>query len=77
MYHDSSPGNDLLYGAGAIENYLGIPRRKAFYLIEQGRIPAGRLGREHIASKSALHDHFANLTRGGTADAGPAEPGGR
>jgi hypothetical protein len=70
MYHDlslklSSPvGDDVLYGAAAIADFLGIPRRKAFYLLEQRRIPAGKLGREHVASRSALREHFAKLARG-------------
>ena len=66
MYHDfhAERNEDTLYGTAAIARFLGVPRRKAFYLIERGRIPAGKLGRENIGSKSALRQHLANLTRG-------------
>jgi excisionase family DNA binding protein len=67
MYHDLRPsplGEDLLYGAAAIAEYLRISRRKVFYLLEQGRIPAGKLGREYVASRAALRTHFANLAHG-------------
>jgi hypothetical protein len=59
-----SLGDDMLYGAGAIAKFLGIARRKAFYLLEQGRIPAGKLDREHVASRTALQAHFAKLAQG-------------
>ena len=71
MYHDcniSEPSlviaDDMLYGAAAIADFLGIPRRKVFYLLERRRIPAGKLGREHVASRSALREHFTRLAHG-------------
>ena len=67
MYNVSSAslGGDVLYGAAAIADFLGIPRRKAFYLLEQHRIPHGKLGREYIASRATLRAHFAELAKGG------------
>ena len=67
MYHvpTEAVGDDVLYGAGAIAEFLGIPRRKAFYLLEQHRIPHGKLGREYIASRATLRAHFAELAKGG------------
>jgi excisionase family DNA binding protein len=65
--------DDMLYGAAAIAKYLGIARRKVFYLLEQGRIPGGKLGREYVASRTALQAHFAKLacgTIGGGAEGG-------
>jgi len=67
MYHvsnEGSLGDDVLYGAGAIAAFLGIPRRKAFYLLEQHRIPSGKLGREYVASRATLRAHFAELAKG-------------
>jgi hypothetical protein len=60
--------DDMLYGAAAIAEFLGIPLRKAFYLLEQRRIPAGKLGREYVASRTALRIHFAKLAGGDRAD---------
>jgi hypothetical protein len=71
MYHvpkETALGDDVLYGANAIADFLGIPRRKAFYLLEQRRIPSGKLGREHVASRSALRAHFAKLAQGDPPD---------
>jgi hypothetical protein len=75
MYDDTmtasiSLGDDMLYGAAAIAKFLGIARRKAFYLLEQGRIPAGKLGREHVASRAALQAHFAKLACGTAGELG-------
>jgi excisionase family DNA binding protein len=66
----------MLYGAAAIANFLGIARRKVFYLLEQRRIPAGKLGREYVASRTALQAHFAKLA-GGTAGDGMETAAGR
>jgi len=47
-------GVDMLYGAAAIAEYLGISHRKLFYLLEHGRLPAGKVGRQSVASRTAL-----------------------
>ena len=63
MYDNSSAtlADDMLYGASAIAGYLGIPRRKAFYLLEHGRLPAGKLGRQYVASRAALQAYFGRI----------------
>lgn len=50
--------SDLLWGAAAIATELGIPRRKAFYLLETGRIRAKKLGGLWVGSRSGLHEQF-------------------
>jgi len=81
MFHASlGPADDLLYGAASIAAFLGIPLRKTFYLLEQRRIPAGRLGREYVASRTALRTHFRKLARGDGAEnqcMGPTTPSDR
>ena len=59
-------GEDLLYGARAIAGFLGLPMRRCFYLLEQRRVPCGKLGALWIASKSALREHMRRIARGET-----------
>ncbi len=55
--------NDLLFGAGAIADELGVPIRKAFYLLEEGLIPGSKVGRTWAGSRRDLREHFAKLPR--------------
>jgi hypothetical protein len=59
-----SLGADLLVGAKAIAAFTGLPARKVYWFAETQKIPTGRLGSVLIASKKALREHFAQLTRG-------------
>jgi hypothetical protein len=59
--------DDLLDGAAAIASYIGKTRRETYWVIQQGQIPAGRLGRKIIGSKRALDRHMTKITRGATA----------
>jgi hypothetical protein len=48
-------GDDLIWGAQAIADELGIPIDRAYYLIRKKRIPAAKLGQKTIvASRKAL-----------------------
>jgi hypothetical protein len=49
---------DLLWGSKAIADEIGIPMRKALRLLEAGRLPAKKAGREWCSSRSALRQHF-------------------
>jgi hypothetical protein len=60
-----SPADDLLFGAKAIAKFIGAPLRRTFYLLEQGHIPSGKMGRHHIASKSKIRERLDELTRSG------------
>jgi hypothetical protein len=54
---------DLIHGAKAIGDYLGLPTRRAFRLLERGEIPATKFGNIWSASKSTLR---ARAARGAT-----------
>jgi hypothetical protein len=59
---DSKPerlADDLLFGAEAIADELGIPARKAFYLLERGLIPGTKCGPAWTASRRKLREHFS------------------
>lgn len=48
---------DLLWGGQAIGDYLGLNRRQAYWLLEQGRLPARQVGGRWTASREALRRH--------------------
>lgn len=51
----------VLYGVGRIADWLGLTRRQASYMIEQGRLPTFRMGAIICATPAALEAHFAEL----------------
>jgi hypothetical protein len=51
--------DDLLFGAEAIADELGVSIRKAFYLLERGLIPGAKCGRAWTASRRKLREHFS------------------
>ena len=46
---------DLLRGADAVAAFLGLSRRQVYHYVEQGVLPAFRLGTVICARKSSLH----------------------
>jgi hypothetical protein len=52
-------GDDLLWGAQAFADELRVNVRKAFYLLENGRIPAQKIGGLWVGSRRALRERFA------------------
>jgi len=63
----SQLGDDIIWGATAIGTELGIGRRKTFYLLEKGLLPATKVGREWVTTRSALRDFFADTKTGKAA----------
>jgi hypothetical protein len=53
--------DDLLTGAGAIAGFIGATRRRAFYLLERGELPAFKLGNIWHARKSAIRNRIEEL----------------
>lgn len=53
--------SDLVCGAEAIAEYLGWPKRRAFYACEKRLIPAFKVGNKWCARKSTLKTHFEKL----------------
>ena len=54
--------DDLLIGADAIAEELGVDRAQVYYFVRKKKLPIGRLGRSLIASRSKLRRAIANLT---------------
>jgi hypothetical protein len=50
--------DDLLFGAAAIANELGLDLRRTFYLLERGFIPASKTGATWTSTRSRLRRHF-------------------
>jgi hypothetical protein len=56
--------DDIIRGASAIAAEIGVTRRKAFYLLENERLPAAKEQGVWISSRSALRRHYAKLIQG-------------
>jgi hypothetical protein len=55
------PSDDLLWGAAAIAEFLGISVDRVYYLIRTKRLPIAKLGRRSIvASKKKLQRALAD-----------------
>ena len=50
--------HDLIWGAEAIAREINRPVRTAFYLLENGQLPARKCGGRWCASREALRRHF-------------------
>lgn len=57
----------LIWGATAIARELGIPARRAFYLLERGYLPAKKVGDSWVVSRHGLRQHFAAALGGEAA----------
>ena len=71
MEHDN---HDFSHGARNIADFMGVSLRRAYYLLEQGQIPAARIGEKWSARKSRLIEHFEakeaeTLARGNDGEA--------
>jgi hypothetical protein len=52
---DSSAGaSDLVWGAGAIAEVIGLPRAATYHKLEQGHLPARKVGAQWVASRKRL-----------------------
>ena len=49
-----SPLHDLVWGAEAIAKELNLPKRKAFYHLARGNLPARKVGSSWVASRAQL-----------------------
>jgi hypothetical protein len=58
--------SDRLEGAEAIRDFIKpkMPMRTARRLLEDGIWPCWREGRQYVASKAALREHWQKMTRG-------------
>jgi hypothetical protein len=58
---DVNLADDLMIGAKPIAAFLGLPVRQVFYMMENGQLPAFKIGSKWGARKSTLADHIASL----------------
>lgn len=49
---------ELIWGAERIAAELNVTKRRAFYLLELGEIPARKVGGRWCVSRAALRRHF-------------------
>ena len=52
---------DLLWGANAIAECLGVSKRQVFYQLEMGYLPARRIGARWVVSRAALDEFMCCL----------------
>ena len=64
MIEPESMAGDKLRGVTAIAEFIGEPPRRTYYLLETGKLPAGKQGASWIASKTKLRDQYAKITGG-------------
>ena len=53
---------ELIWGAASIGRELSVSTRQAFYLLESGRLPAKKVGRQWCTSRKALRQYFADIS---------------
>jgi hypothetical protein len=51
--------DDLIWGSRAIAAAINRTNRQAIYLLQEGRLPAKRVGKLWVARKSALQDFLS------------------
>jgi hypothetical protein len=64
MEDDKRLAEDLLWGAQAIADYLGLSTDQVYYLIRKKLLPIAKLGGSIVASKRQLVRYFEKITRG-------------
>ncbi len=55
---------DKLKGVEEIAAFIGEPIRRTYVMCQRGRIPCGKQGNFHIASKAVLVQHYRKLVSG-------------
>jgi hypothetical protein len=49
---------DLVWGADAIASEIGVNVRRCFYLLENGELPAQKVGGRWVADRGQLRERF-------------------
>lgn len=57
---DTPLGSDLIWGVAAIADEINRSRRQTFYLLDNARLPAQKIGGRWCSSRSALRAFFAS-----------------
>jgi excisionase family DNA binding protein len=58
---DTASTPDLLYGANAIADFLGVKRSVVYHLIETRRLPSFKVGKVVCARRSTVTAAFERL----------------
>ena len=66
--HRNSKNLDLIWGAEAIGEYIDANPRRTFYYLQNGLIPAKKVGELWVASRKSLHRHFLGEDTEGLGD---------
>jgi hypothetical protein len=65
--HPEDLATDLLWGVEDIAEAIGRSRRQTFHMLQNGRIPARKIGAFWCASRAGLRRHFDLLLAGEVA----------
>jgi hypothetical protein len=52
---------DLIWGCEGIAKAIGKSARATFHILEQNQIPAKKVGRQWVASRRKLREHFEGV----------------
>lgn len=63
----TSLGSDLIWGVAGIAAAINRSPRQCFHMLENGRLPARKIGGRWCASRVGLQKFFADLVAGGVA----------
>ncbi len=61
MSYDTLNDLDIVWGAAAIGRFIGKNRRMTFHLLENGFIPARKVGGTWVASRENLRRFMLNV----------------
>jgi hypothetical protein len=64
---DGSLGADLIWGVKRIADVINRNPRQTFHLLENGRLPAKKIGGRWCASRTGLQKFFGDLVAGEVA----------
>ena len=64
---ENALSNDLIWGVAGIATEINRNARQTFHLLENGRLPARKVGGRWCASRAGLRVFFASLISGEVA----------
>ncbi|WP_156527602.1 DNA-binding protein [Bradyrhizobium stylosanthis] len=67
MMTETELAADLLRGVKSIAEFINEDVRATNYKLTTGQLPGGKDGREWVASKQVLRQHYAKITTAGKA----------
>ena len=70
-FNNDSP-IEVLWGAKAIGEYVGLKERQTFYLLEKGKLPGTKIGATWTSTKNRLRALFGERLLGEASDQGGA-----